>query len=84
MVFSSTLFLFVFLPFTLAGYYIIRKELRNTFLLIMSLLFYAAGEPSFVFVMMASILANYILGLMIWKFGMNKGLMRKLLLIATM
>ena len=50
----------------------------------MSLLFYAAGEPSFVFVMMASILANYILGLMIWKFGMNKGLMRKLLLIATM
>ena len=84
MVFSSTLFLFVFLPFTLAGYYIIRKELRNVFLLVMSLLFYAAGEPKFVVIMMASILANYILGLLIWKFGMGKTIVRKLLLIATL
>lgn len=48
MVFSSNLFLFVFLPLTLAGYYLIRRELRNGFLLAMSLLFYAVGEPSFV------------------------------------
>lgn len=66
MVFSSTIFLFVFLPLTLAGYYLIRRELCNVWLLIMSLLFYAVGEPKFVFVMMASILANYFLGLLIW------------------
>lgn len=67
MVFSSTIFLFAFLPLTLAGYYLIRRELCNVWLLIMSLLFYAVGEPKFVFVMMASILANYLLGLLIWK-----------------
>ncbi len=66
MVFSSTVFLFMFLPATLLGYYLIRHELRNAFLLFMSLLFYAAGEPKFVFVMMLSIIANYLLGLLIW------------------
>ena len=84
MVFSSTLFLFVFLPVTLAGYYLIRKELRNCFLLIMSLLFYAAGEPSFVWVMIASILANYSLGLLIWKFSKQGKGIRILLLLLTL
>ena len=65
MVFSSTFFLFLFLPLTLVGYYLIRRELRNAFLLLMSLIFYGIGEPSFVFVMMASILVNYLLGLAI-------------------
>lgn len=84
MVFSSTIFLFVFLPVTLAGYYLIRKELRNSFLLIMSLLFYASGEPSFVWVMMGSILANYLLGLMIWKFSQKGKQIRILLLVLTL
>ena len=84
MVFSSTVFLFGFLPLTLAGYYLIRKELRNSFLLIMSLLFYAAGEPSFVWVMMASILANYLLGLLIWKFGKKGNPIRVALLLLTL
>lgn len=84
MVFSSTLFLFVFLPATLAGYYMIRKELRNSFLLIMSLLFYAAGEPSFIWVMIASILANYVLGLLIWKFSKQGIILRVLFLIMTL
>ncbi len=66
MVFSSTVFLFLFLPVTLAGYYIIRKDCRNAFLLIMSLLFYAIGEPWFVIVMVFSIIANYSFGLLIW------------------
>jgi len=81
MVFSSTIFLFAFFPVTLAGYYLVRKELKNTFLLIMSLLFYAAGEPKFVFVMMASILANYILGLLIWKGQACGKIVRRLLLV---
>lgn len=84
MVFSSVLFLFLFLPVTLAGYYMIRKELRNSFLLVASLLFYAAGEPSFVWVMLASILANYLLGLLIWKYSpKEKGLRISLLIITV-
>ncbi len=65
MVFSSNIFLFVFLPITLVLYYLIPKRGKNTFLLLASLAFYGWGEPSFVFVMIASIIANYFLGLLI-------------------
>jgi alginate O-acetyltransferase complex protein AlgI len=64
-VFSSTIFLFIFLPLCLLGYYLVRPKLRNIFLLVMSLGFYAWGEPRFVFVMMGSIVANWLLGLVI-------------------
>ena len=63
MVFSSVIFLFYFLPLTLLGYYLIRKELRNVFLLAASLFFYAWGEPKFVFVMLLVILISYLSGL---------------------
>ena len=63
MVFSSSVFLFLFLPITLIGYYLIRKPLRNAFLLVMSLGFYAWGEPKFIIIMMLSILVNYLSGL---------------------
>ena len=65
MVFSSKIFLFYFLPVVLAGYFAVRRsrKLGNLFLTLMSLLFYAWGEPKFVFVMMASILANWLFGL---------------------
>lgn len=65
MVFSSAIFLFVFLPLTLAGYYLIDRRFKNIFLLIASLLFYAWGEPKFVFVMMFSILVNHVFALLI-------------------
>lgn len=65
MLFTSLEFLFLFLPITLGGYYLIRHELRNSWLLVASLLFYAWGEPTFVLVMMASIVLNYLLALMI-------------------
>ncbi|MBR2718602.1 MAG: MBOAT family protein [Clostridia bacterium] len=65
MVFSSNIFLFAFLPVTLAGYYLINQRLRNAFLLLMSLLFYAWGEPRVVLVMMGSIIINYLGGLAI-------------------
>ena len=45
MLFSSNIFLFLFLPLTLAGYYLLKKSYRNIFLLLMSLIFYAWGEP---------------------------------------
>lgn len=66
MLFSSTVFLFVFLPLVLFFYYLPlrgRRNAQNVFLLIASLGFYAWGEPWFVLVMIGSILANYLLGL---------------------
>ena len=83
MVFSSVIFLFAFLPITLLGYYLIRKDLRNAFLLLMSLLFYAAGEPKFVFIIMASIVVNYFLGLAIHFTLEKKLILRRALLILT-
>ena len=62
MVFSSTVFLFLFLPALLALYYLPYRlgiGWRNAVLLLGSLLFYAWGEPTFVFVMLAEIAANW-------------------------
>lgn len=80
MIFSSMLFLWIFLPFTLVGYYIISKiekngnNIGNLFLLIVSLISYAWGEPKYVFLMLFSIFVNYILGLIIEKVNRNKGI----------
>ena len=59
MLFPSEVFLFLFLPFVLAVYYLVlRKHTvgKNIFLFIMSLLFYAYGEPKYVFLMLFMIL----------------------------
>ena len=66
MLFSSSVFLFLFLPLVLLIYYLPLRRWRqgqNGFLLLASLGFYAWGEPWFVLVMIASILANYGFGL---------------------
>lgn len=64
MLFSSTFFLFVFLPLLLYLYYKVVKthEAKNKLLLVFSLGFYAWGEPVFVLVMIFCILANYYFG----------------------
>lgn len=62
MVFSSVIFLFLFLPAVLAGYFLIPKRCRrgrNLLLLIASLLFYCYGEPKGILIMLASIVVNY-------------------------
>ena len=66
MLFSSSVFLFLFLPLVLLVYYLPLRKWRqgqNVFLLVASLFFYAWGEPWFVLIMIASILANYGFGL---------------------
>src|SRR6266545_4939931 len=63
MVFSSPIFLFLFLPIVLAVNFLLPIRLRNLWLLIMSLIFYGWGEPRFVLVMIASIVVNFALGL---------------------
>lgn len=64
MVFSSSVFIFCFLPVVLLLYYIVQPKFHNALLLVASLLFYAYGEPYFVFVMAVSILLNY--GFAVW------------------
>jgi alginate O-acetyltransferase complex protein AlgI len=59
MVFSSNLFLFVFLPVFLAGLFVTPARLRNVFILAASLLFYAAGSGSLVWILVFSIIWNY-------------------------
>lgn len=70
MLFPSEVFLFVFLPVVLVIYYgLLRKNmaLKNTFLLLASLFFYAWGEPKYVFLMIATILFNWFYGILIDK-----------------
>lgn len=62
MVFSSLLFLFIFLPLFLLGYYIIPAKFRNLLLFLASLLFYAWGEPIYVSIMLFSTLLDYTCG----------------------
>lgn len=68
MVFSSVIFLFLFLPAVLAAYYIVPKrfrQLRNIVLLLFSLAFYFYGEPKLILVMIFSIIINYVFGILV-------------------
>lgn len=63
MLFSSPIFLFMFLPILLIAYFCANDRLKNLVLLAFSLLFYAWGEPVYVVVMLCSIAINYTFGL---------------------
>lgn len=68
MVFSSAVFLFIFLPVVYILYLIMPSvKAKNILLIIASLLFYAFGEPLTVFLMIFSVAVNYIFGLYISK-----------------
>lgn len=63
MLFSSIVFLFTFLPSVMILYYLLPVRFRNVILLLASLVFYAWGEPVYLFLMLLSILFNYFSGL---------------------
>ena len=63
MLFSSIVFLFTFLPAVVILYYLVPVRFRNVILLLASLVFYAWGEPVYLFLMLLSILFNYFSGL---------------------
>jgi alginate O-acetyltransferase complex protein AlgI len=65
LVFSSTLFLFLFLPVLLALYLTPGRIVKNTLLVVASVLFYAWGEPKFLAIVLVSIALNYTLGLIV-------------------
>ena len=65
MVFSSLIFIFIFLPMVLISYYVAPRKLRNAVILLSSLLFYAWGEPTYIILIIISILINYLGALLI-------------------
>ena len=80
MLFSSIPFLFYFLPVVLAVYFIVPKNCKNAVLLLASLVFYAWGEPKYVFLMIATIALFYGCGLAI---GRSESLVWKKIWLAV-
>ena len=68
MVFSSLLFLFMYLPAVLAVYYVTPKRWRNALLFIVNLIFYGWGEPIYVSLMIFSTIVDYTCGYFINKY----------------
>ena len=68
MLFSSVPFLYYFLPATLLLYLVAPRCLKNAVLLLVSLVFYAWGEPRYIAVMLASVALGYVFGLLIERF----------------
>lgn len=68
MVFSSIPFLFFFFPVCFGLYYMVPKRWKNLILLIVSLLFYAWGEPIYIVLLLFSSLVDYFHGRMIEKY----------------
>lgn len=68
MLFSSISFLYFFLPIVLILYFIAPKMLKNTVLFVSGLVFYAWGEPKYAIIMIISVFAGYVFGLLIEKF----------------
>lgn len=62
MIFSSIIFLCIFMPIVFIAYYLSPARTRNLLLLLASLVFYAWGEPVYILVMVFSIIINYIAG----------------------
>ncbi len=67
MVFSSLVFLFAYLPLTLAAYYIVPLKWRNIVLLLLGLVFYGWGEPVYIIIMFVSIAIDYTHGMLVSK-----------------
>ncbi|NLL39223.1 MAG: MBOAT family protein [Clostridiales bacterium] len=83
MVFSSLLFMFIYLPVVLAVYYLSPHKWRNLWLFVVNLVFYGWGEPVYIFLMVFSITVNYIHGMLIGKHRANDRLARRLVISNT-
>lgn len=83
MVFSSILFLFLFLPSVLLIYYVTPLARRNIILFLASLFFYAWGAPQFVIVFLVNILIDYYLAIIIDRTKENKPRINKSVLILS-
>ncbi|WP_316607054.1 MBOAT family O-acyltransferase [uncultured Ruminococcus sp.] len=84
MVFSSLLFLFVYLPIVLLSYYICPRKWRNLLLFAVNLIFYGWGEPIYVSLMIISTIVDYTCGYFIDKNRDSNPKVAKRFLIASM
>ena len=65
MVFSSTLFLFLFLPVTVVGYHLLKTRYQNYWLLAVSLVFFAWSQPDYLWIILLNIAIDYVAGLIV-------------------
>ncbi len=72
MVFSTSIFIYLFLPITLIIYYLAPKKGKNLIILLSGLLFYSWGEPIYVIVMLISTMIDYFAGLIMNHFEGRK------------
>ena len=85
MVFSSAVFLLIFLPVVLLLYYLLPDRVRNPLLLVASLLFYGWGEPIYILIMLFSTVFDYCNGMMLeWLDKKGKPEKRKWVLILSL
>ena len=83
MLFTSSEFLLVFFPVVLIINFISPRKIKNLWLLLASLFFYAWGEPDYVLIMLFSIVFNYLMALFIERQNSNITLKRILLVISV-
>ena len=72
MVFSSIVFLYIFLPIMLLIYFIVPSKFKNAVMIIASLLFFAWGEIRYIFIMLLLAIMDYVCGKKITKYWDNK------------
>ena len=72
MLFSSMVFLWIFLPIVFCGYHLLKDQYKNIWLLVASLIFYSWGEPAYIFLMLFSIIVNYLLGIWMDRYAKKK------------
>lgn len=65
MIFNSMIFLWVFLPLSLILYFFIKDKYKNLLLVLLSIVFYAWGEPTYILLLLISVLINYIMAILI-------------------
>lgn len=84
MVFSSLIFLFIFLPIFLGIYFLVPKKFKNLILFLFSLVFYAWGEPIYVVIMLFSTVYDYTIGLFMDRYRSNKYIPRVCLVLSIL
>lgn len=75
MVFSSYIFLFVFLPITCAVYFVLPFKAKNIWLLLSSLAFYSWNNPRYTLILLASIIINWGSGLIMCRVKARKNVL---------
>lgn len=81
MVFSSLIFMFVYLPVVLAVYYLVPMRLRNIWLFIVNLVFYGWGEPVYILLMVFSVTLNYAGGILVDRYRADDRKARRILIL---